>query len=68
MNIVGVAQQEMVNFIPPEEFFFGTNFDIETGNEQGGIYNRNFASIRVELVVCAYERERVCVCVWMKSS
>lgn len=57
MNIVGLANQEMVNFLPPEEFFFGTNFDIETGNEQGGIYNRNFASIRVQHVVSRGSRD-----------
>lgn len=50
MNIVGLAGEELVNFLPPEEFFFGTNFDIKTGNEQGGLYNRNFVSVRVQRV------------------
>jgi len=34
MNIVGLANQEMVNFLHPEEYLFGTNFSIESGNEQ----------------------------------
>lgn len=50
MNIVGLADHELVNFLPPEEFFFSTNFDTKIGNEQGGIYNRNFASIRIQRV------------------
>ena len=51
MNIVGLEGHEMVHFLSPEEYFFGTNYDINTGNEQGGVYNRNFASIRVQHVV-----------------
>ena len=50
MNIVGLADHELVNFLSPEDFFFSTNFDTKIGNEQGGIYNRNFASIRIQRV------------------
>ena len=34
MNIVGLAEHELVNFLHPEEFFFSTNFDTKIGNEQ----------------------------------
>jgi hypothetical protein len=37
----------MVNFIPPEEYFFGTGKFAE-GCEQMGVYNRNFVSVRIE--------------------
>lgn len=37
----------MVNFIEPEEYFFGTKKYFE-GAEQMGVYNRNFVSIRIE--------------------
>ncbi len=37
----------MVNFIAPEEYFFGTSKFAE-GCEQMGVYNRNFVSIRIE--------------------
>lgn len=49
MNIVGFKTEtnEMVNFIPPEEYFFGTGKFAE-GCEQMGVYNRNFVSIRIE--------------------
>lgn len=49
MNIVGFKSEttEMVNFIPPEEYFFGTGKFAE-GCEQMGIYNRNFVSVRIE--------------------
>ena len=51
MNIIGLQGYQMVNWLPPEEFFFGVNFDPKTGNEQGGVYNRNFASVRIQHVV-----------------
>lgn len=50
MNIVGLAEHELVNFLHPEDFFFSTNFDTKIGNEQGGIYNRNFVSMRIQRV------------------
>jgi len=49
MNIVGFGEAEMVNFVEPEDFLFGTN-DWKGGNEQGAVYNRNFISIRIENV------------------
>lgn len=39
MNILGFSSPEMVNFLRPEDFLFGTRGWYE-GNEQGGIYNR----------------------------
>ena len=56
MNIcnTGVTKQRMVNFCDPEEYMFGTrHFDYEDeliNNEQGGIYNREFISLRLEKV------------------
>ncbi|KAL6075885.1 Transmembrane protein [Balamuthia mandrillaris] len=47
MNIVGLPGQTMVNFLRPEEYFFGTK-SWEEGAEQGGIYNRNMATVRIE--------------------
>lgn len=37
----------MVNFIPPEEFIFGTDGELA---QQGGVYNRPFVSVRIENV------------------
>ena len=42
MNIVGTGEAEMVNWIKPGDYLFGTN-DWDNGNEQGGIYNRYFS-------------------------
>ncbi|KAL6069790.1 hypothetical protein QOT17_007361 [Balamuthia mandrillaris] len=47
MNVRGFGGGEMVNFVKPEDYFFGTN-DWDGGNEQGAIYNRAFVSARVE--------------------
>jgi len=50
MNIVGFKTEpngEMVNFIPPDEYFFGTSKFLE-GCEQMGVYNRNFVGVRIE--------------------
>jgi hypothetical protein len=38
MNIVGQPHKEMVNFLDPSEYLYGTCFD--NGAEQGGVYNR----------------------------
>eukprot|EP01113_Clastostelium_recurvatum_P045622 TRINITY_DN7859_c0_g1_i2.p1 TRINITY_DN7859_c0_g1~~TRINITY_DN7859_c0_g1_i2.p1 ORF type:complete len:393 (-),score=51.15 TRINITY_DN7859_c0_g1_i2:72-1250(-) len=46
MNIVGVGGSEMVYFMPPEEYFYGTG-NVE-GSEQRGMYNRNMVSVRIE--------------------
>jgi len=37
----------MVNFIHPSDYLFGTS-GFDKGSEQGGIYNRNFRSVRIE--------------------
>ena len=37
----------MVNFVPPQEFIFGTDGELA---QQGGVYNRPFVSVRVENV------------------
>jgi len=49
MNIVGfpTEKSQMVNFVPPEEYFFGTSQFFE-GCEQMGVYNRSFVSVRIE--------------------
>ena len=49
MNIVGLSGSQMVNFIESKDYFFEMN-NINTGNEQGGIYNRHFYSLRIENV------------------
>ena len=47
MNIVGKKGRQMVNFLSPEDYFYGTSV-FETGSEQGGVYNRGMVSVRVE--------------------
>eukprot|EP01087_Luapelamoeba_hula_P009996 TRINITY_DN2618_c0_g1_i1.p1 TRINITY_DN2618_c0_g1~~TRINITY_DN2618_c0_g1_i1.p1 ORF type:complete len:945 (-),score=127.18 TRINITY_DN2618_c0_g1_i1:110-2944(-) len=49
MNIRSSAGEDMVNFLKPEEYLFGTHH-WDTSNDQGAIYNRNFVSIRIENV------------------
>ena len=39
VNVIGFESPQMVNFVKPEDFFFGTH-GWHVGNEQGGIYNR----------------------------
>ena len=57
MNIIGApGAPELVNFVPPDEYFFGTDYSLEGGNEQGSMYNRNFATIRVQRLVRRVER------------
>lgn len=47
MNIVGAAGRELVNFMKPQDYLYGTdNFD--EGSEQGGVYNRGMVSVRIE--------------------
>eukprot|EP01130_Rhizamoeba_saxonica_P000678 TRINITY_DN1061_c0_g1_i3.p1 TRINITY_DN1061_c0_g1~~TRINITY_DN1061_c0_g1_i3.p1 ORF type:complete len:274 (+),score=36.09 TRINITY_DN1061_c0_g1_i3:217-1038(+) len=46
MNVVGLPDHEMINFLSPEEYLFGTDF--QQGNEQGGVYNRSIVSVRIE--------------------
>jgi hypothetical protein len=47
MNIVGAPGRQMVNFMKPEDYLYGTNV-FDTGSEQGGVYNRGMFSIRIE--------------------
>lgn len=47
MNIVGKKGRSMVNFLNPEDYFYGTGV-FESGSEQGGVYNRSMVSVRVE--------------------
>jgi hypothetical protein len=46
MNIVGQPHKEMVNFLDPSDYLYGTCFD--NGAEQGGVYNRTMISVRIE--------------------
>lgn len=45
MNVSGVKNDKLVNFFDSDKFLF-TN-SLEQGNEQGGIINRSFISIRI---------------------
>jgi len=47
MNVVGLATQDMINFLTPSQYLFGTQGWGEA-SEQGGIYNRSFCSVRLE--------------------
>ena len=47
MNIVGLSDRSMVNFLDANEYFFGIN-KFTSSNEQGGIYNRHFYGLRIE--------------------
>jgi hypothetical protein len=55
MNIVGTKVTKkhqdvsMVNFLNPDDYFFGTN-NFGKANEQAGIYNRTFFLLRIEKV------------------
>jgi len=49
MNICGLPGKDMVNFVSPEDYLFGTeNFD--SSCQQGGIYNRAYCGVRIEKV------------------
>jgi len=46
MNIVGGhGDRDMVHFLDPSAYLFGSD---TRGNEQGGIYNRSYAGVRIE--------------------
>eukprot|EP01124_Arcella_intermedia_P005978 TRINITY_DN13507_c0_g1_i3.p1 TRINITY_DN13507_c0_g1~~TRINITY_DN13507_c0_g1_i3.p1 ORF type:complete len:258 (-),score=52.36 TRINITY_DN13507_c0_g1_i3:45-818(-) len=47
MNIEGKQNSQMVNLVPADEYIFGTKM-FNTGCGQGGIYNRNMVSVRIE--------------------
>lgn len=47
MNIVGASGRELVNFLKPEDYLYGTGV-FDEGSEQGGVYNRGMVSVRVE--------------------
>lgn len=47
MNIVGLKNHNLVNFINPTNYMFSGK---DIGNEQGGILNRSFISIRIDNV------------------
>jgi len=50
MNITGSTESpEMVNFLKAEDYLFGTHY-FEKGGTQGGVYNRNIISVRIENV------------------
>eukprot|EP00761_Pharyngomonas_kirbyi_P008812 gb/GECH01008824.1/.p1 GENE.gb/GECH01008824.1/~~gb/GECH01008824.1/.p1 ORF type:complete len:347 (+),score=51.06 gb/GECH01008824.1/:1-1041(+) len=49
LNIRGVSSGTIAHFIQPEEYFFGTN-NFDSGAEQGGVYNRQMFSVRLEKV------------------
>jgi Vacuolar protein sorting-associated protein 62 len=57
MNVVGFAKNTpMINFVDAADFYFGT-CEWAGANEQGGVYNRTFHSIRIErLPALAIER------------
>ncbi len=46
MNICGSNNDNLVNFIPPEDYLFTDQTG--NGNEQGGIFNRPFLGLRLE--------------------
>jgi hypothetical protein len=48
MNISGLAGHDMVNFMDPAEYLYGTDF--APGNEQKGLYNRSMIGLRIEEV------------------
>ncbi len=50
----------MVNFLTPEDYFFGTRH-FERGASQGGVYNRHIVSVRVEEYVLLFLLYFVCV-------
>jgi len=50
MNISGSTESpDMVNFLKAEDYLFGTHC-FEKGGTQGGVYNRNIISVRIENV------------------
>ncbi|MES1906829.1 MAG: hypothetical protein MHM6MM_000060 [Cercozoa sp. M6MM] len=49
VNICGLFDKEMVHFLSPSRYLFGTH-GFEDRCEQGGIYNRAFCGIRIENV------------------
>ena len=50
MNIVGLPGAEMVHFLKPDDYLFGIPEETKSmGSEQGGIYNRSFITLRVEV-------------------
>lgn len=44
VNIRGFGDSEMVHFLDPEEYLYGTD-SFDGGFEQGGVYNRGFVYI-----------------------
>jgi len=55
MNIIGYdPDNKMINFVDPTEYLFGTNFE-GCPSPQGGIYNREIVSIRIE----EYSEEKI---------
>lgn len=49
MNVVGNPKRPLVNFLEPVDYFYGTNV-FDSGSEQGGLYNREYVSVRLEAV------------------
>ncbi|MBI5241513.1 MAG: hypothetical protein HY926_13655 [Elusimicrobia bacterium] len=47
MNIVGAKGRQLVNFLKPEDYLYGTGV-FDSGSEQGGVYNRGMVSVRIE--------------------
>jgi hypothetical protein len=47
MNVVGLEGEDMINFLTPSQYLFGTS-GWGRASEQGGIYNRSFCSVRLE--------------------
>lgn len=46
--VVGKPGHRMVNFLPADEYLFGTKSSVTDGNEQGGIYARTMIGFRFE--------------------
>eukprot|EP01130_Rhizamoeba_saxonica_P004358 TRINITY_DN1785_c0_g1_i1.p1 TRINITY_DN1785_c0_g1~~TRINITY_DN1785_c0_g1_i1.p1 ORF type:complete len:266 (-),score=52.59 TRINITY_DN1785_c0_g1_i1:158-955(-) len=69
MNIVNAGENEdleMVNFLTPEEYFFGVDTDCFRRAEQCGIYNRAMIGIRIENVEPAKIRAVHAYYQWLK--
>lgn len=50
MNIVGLPGSEMVHFLKTDDYIFGIPEETsQMGSEQGGIYNRSFITVRIEV-------------------
>ncbi|MES1906830.1 MAG: hypothetical protein MHM6MM_000060 [Cercozoa sp. M6MM] len=66
VNICGLFDKEMVHFLSPSRYLFGTH-GFEDRCEQGGIYNRAFCGIRIENVaperlLCLFDSRFHCFC------